>query len=282
MSKPIGFPFLPVDLHAPNHPKILRFKRRHGPGSWHDLLGLWLWVAMYRPDGDLSGMDNEEIEAAAEWRGVPGGMVASMVECGFLDGEVQKYRVHNWRTRQRHFVEMYRRWQTARRMRHLRQSRSVTRDADVRDRDAEVTPRVDKKRVDQSREEKIDLARPSDSLARGNGDRPTRKPLSEQDGLIGIHASDWKSAFGGVEPTWDKGTIIQYHQKRAKNPHLPDDHYIAAFRLGFIQDPYWRDRQAPFASYVRHLDRFLASVERSEEGFTVKDKAIWIPPEERA
>jgi hypothetical protein len=165
----IEFPFLPIHLHTPNHPKILKFKRLHGPGSWHAIIGLWLWAAIYRPNGDLSGMEDEEIEAVAEWRGTPGSMVASMIDCALLDGERGFLRVHDWGEWQQHFVVAWSRSQTARRMRNLRRRRSVTGDAALRSRDSKVTPRGEKRREEERREEKKEL--PAQKAARTPAER---------------------------------------------------------------------------------------------------------------
>lgn len=163
MPEKISFPFLPIHQQVGSHPKILRFKRIHGPGSWGSILILWLWASMNRPDGDLTGMEDEEIEAVSEWRGTPGAMVDTMLKCALFDGERGFLKIHNWTDWQQHFVRAWQRAQSARRMRNLRRRRSVTRDAQLRDRDANVTPRGEKRRGEEKRKD------PPYSPPRGTG-----------------------------------------------------------------------------------------------------------------
>jgi hypothetical protein len=79
-----------------HHPKTVKVNRRLGDkGCWR-LVCLFLWVAENRPDGDLVGMNSEDIEIAGEWDGEPGKFTQTLVEVRFLDGEETAYRVHDW------------------------------------------------------------------------------------------------------------------------------------------------------------------------------------------
>ena len=49
------------------HPKAKKTARRLGLEGIRSLQVLWLWSTQYRPDGNLSGMDWEDIELAADW-----------------------------------------------------------------------------------------------------------------------------------------------------------------------------------------------------------------------
>lgn len=51
------------------HPKTRKLSRRLGLEGVRSLQILWAWTAQNRPDGDLSGMDWEDIELAADWQG---------------------------------------------------------------------------------------------------------------------------------------------------------------------------------------------------------------------
>lgn len=51
------------------HPKTKKIAKRLGLEGVRSLQVLWLWAAQNRPNGILSGMDWEDIELAADWRG---------------------------------------------------------------------------------------------------------------------------------------------------------------------------------------------------------------------
>lgn len=51
------------------HPKTKKTARRLGLEGVRSLQVLWAWAAVNRPDGNLFGMDWEDIELAADWQG---------------------------------------------------------------------------------------------------------------------------------------------------------------------------------------------------------------------
>ncbi len=51
------------------HPKTKKTVKRLGLEGIRSLQTLWLWAAVNRPDGMLTGMDWEDIELAADWHG---------------------------------------------------------------------------------------------------------------------------------------------------------------------------------------------------------------------
>lgn len=68
----------------PHHPKTRKLIRRLGEsGAWH-LVCLFLWVAQNRSDGELEGMDQEDIEIAAGWMGDEGAFFAALVDVRFI------------------------------------------------------------------------------------------------------------------------------------------------------------------------------------------------------
>lgn len=80
------------------HPKTRKLSRRLGLEGVRSLQILWAWTAQNRPDGELSGMDWEDIELAADWQGEERvffdyclGVWIDENPCG--DG----YVVHNWK-----------------------------------------------------------------------------------------------------------------------------------------------------------------------------------------
>lgn len=85
-----------VKVTLPDHPKTKKLIRKCGQAGAWNLIRLFLFVAANRPDGDLAGMDDDDIEIAADWLGDPGALVAALVEVQFLTGEQGKRAVHDW------------------------------------------------------------------------------------------------------------------------------------------------------------------------------------------
>lgn len=58
---------------------------------------LWLVTQKNAPRGDIGRYDNEEIAIALDWQGDPDELVATLVDCGWLD-ESREHRliVHDW------------------------------------------------------------------------------------------------------------------------------------------------------------------------------------------
>lgn len=83
-----------VDFFA--HHKARKLKRRLGSDGVMALLQLWAYAAKLRTDGDLSGMNTEDIELAADWGGEDGALVSVLVEVGFIDQGDSGYVLHDW------------------------------------------------------------------------------------------------------------------------------------------------------------------------------------------
>jgi hypothetical protein len=85
-----------ISTALPRHPKTVKLQRRLGaPGCW-SLVCLFLWVAENRPEGNLEGMSNEDVEIAANWPGDVGSFVLALAEVRFLDGRDGAYKIHDW------------------------------------------------------------------------------------------------------------------------------------------------------------------------------------------
>lgn len=80
----------------PQHPKTKKLKKRLGADGPWSLVCLFLWARMNRPNGDLSGMSDEDIELACDWCGGEGALVSALVDVGFIDGEPGCRVVHDW------------------------------------------------------------------------------------------------------------------------------------------------------------------------------------------
>lgn len=85
-----------------NHPKTLKLERRLGAKAVTSLLTLWCWAKVYRPDGDLSGLDDEDIEWAAKWNKTKKGeLIPVLLDLRWLDKTESGYVMHEWQGHQR-------------------------------------------------------------------------------------------------------------------------------------------------------------------------------------
>ena len=91
---------MPVDYRVKigfaGHPKRKKLRRRTGSDGVIALIDLWEFCASSRPDGRLRGMDYEDIALAAEYDGDHVNWVSALLDLGFLDGEPDDLRVHDW------------------------------------------------------------------------------------------------------------------------------------------------------------------------------------------
>lgn len=85
-----------IAIGLSTHHKTIKLMRRCGDRSFYCLIRLWSWAAQYRPDGDLSGMDDEAIEIASDWQGDVGSFVTQLSSVGFIDGNSGCYQLHDW------------------------------------------------------------------------------------------------------------------------------------------------------------------------------------------
>ena len=60
------------------------------------LVTLWLWCLEQAPDGQLDGISDLVIEAAAEWSGPRGHLVTALCETRLLDATGRGYAIHDW------------------------------------------------------------------------------------------------------------------------------------------------------------------------------------------
>ena len=80
-----------------NDTRTARLQRRLGDSGIAALTFLWCFTALYRTEGILSDMDEEDIEFAAKWHGKKGKLVPTLLELRYLirlqDGT---YAVYKW------------------------------------------------------------------------------------------------------------------------------------------------------------------------------------------
>jgi hypothetical protein len=78
-----------------HHPKTKRLVREAGLEAVRSLQILWCWVAQHRPNGDISDLDSDDIEDAADWTGEQG-MFYRAIEDRWLQKEDGKIFIHDW------------------------------------------------------------------------------------------------------------------------------------------------------------------------------------------
>ena len=78
------------------HPKTRKTAKRLGLEGVRSLQILWLWAAINRPDGNLSGMDWEDIELAADWQGEEQSFFDFCMGI-WIDDAPQGYVLHDWK-----------------------------------------------------------------------------------------------------------------------------------------------------------------------------------------
>lgn len=90
--------YLRLDEGFFTHPKTLalcRILQNREAGMF--ILRLWRWAVRSSPSGDLSGMDPQDIEDIAQWRGPPGACYAALASVEFIDELAAGGRVlHDW------------------------------------------------------------------------------------------------------------------------------------------------------------------------------------------
>ena len=77
------------------HPKTKKTARRLGLEGIRSLQILWAWAAVNRPDGNLSGMDWEDIELAADWQGEEQKFFDTCLGM-WIDETSDGYALHDW------------------------------------------------------------------------------------------------------------------------------------------------------------------------------------------
>jgi uncharacterized phage protein (TIGR02220 family) len=82
-----------------DHPKTVKLERRLGLEAVKSLQILWLWAAVNRPDGVLSGMDTEDVEIAAKWAGDDGVFAAALLALRWMSEEAGTYVLYAWKER---------------------------------------------------------------------------------------------------------------------------------------------------------------------------------------
>ena len=91
--------WLKVDETLCDHPKVLALAdalRLDKDSVTGKLLRLWTWALNNREDGILAKRDAETIAEVMRFKGKAGRLIQALVEAGFLDENVEGWRIHDW------------------------------------------------------------------------------------------------------------------------------------------------------------------------------------------
>lgn len=86
-----------VSTDFPRHPKTLKLIKSLRYEGLYSLISLWAFAGKHHCKGVLDGMDEQEIELAAEWGGEAGKFVDTICKLRFLDKEGDTYALHDWK-----------------------------------------------------------------------------------------------------------------------------------------------------------------------------------------
>lgn len=89
-----------LSLEFFDHPKIGKLEKRLGLEGVLCLLKLWAWAAKNRPSGKLEGLDIEDVEFVARWKGDEGEFVAALLAMRLLDEVSGGFAIHDWEDHQ--------------------------------------------------------------------------------------------------------------------------------------------------------------------------------------
>ena len=74
--------------------KLQRILGAAGPLAFIDLL---IYAGMHRPTGNLTSMDEDDIEDAAQWDGEKGKFIETLLDLNFLEKKEKFYALHEWK-----------------------------------------------------------------------------------------------------------------------------------------------------------------------------------------
>jgi hypothetical protein len=94
MDRPMAHSALFEHVKLKRLMRILGIPRPHAIGYLECLAH---WAGGQPPyDGDLSKLDDDEIEAVAEWEGLSGAFIKACITCRFIDRDAQGTRIHDF------------------------------------------------------------------------------------------------------------------------------------------------------------------------------------------
>jgi hypothetical protein len=86
-----------ISVSLVNHPKIKKLMRRCGDIAFYNLICFWSYVAQNKPNGDITGLDPDDIEIAACWSGQCSELYQAMLDLCLIEIVDGKRVVHDWK-----------------------------------------------------------------------------------------------------------------------------------------------------------------------------------------
>lgn len=188
-----------IDQSFPRNRKTLRLAhrlklKRDETSDRHQLMGhlvtFWLWsLDNATVDGRLTGVSDEEIAAASEWLGDPHRYVSALIDCGFLERDMDSTDIfiHDWAeyggkliAERMSATERMRRFRSGERAPHVTRTE---REGDG----------LEKSRVEKSREEQRRVDPAAAAAAR---ETSIETEPSELDEAVARLCRGWESATG--------------------------------------------------------------------------------------
>ena len=83
-----------------NHPKTKKLRYKLGPEAVLSFIWLLMFTAESRPDGELDGLDAEDLALAGDWSGDPQELVDTLIQVGYLEAFEGGFRIHDWANNQ--------------------------------------------------------------------------------------------------------------------------------------------------------------------------------------
>lgn len=129
-----------IKVSFPHHPKTKKLKRRIGAEGVLCLITLWIFTAQNKPDGNLKGMSEEDIELAAGWEGDAGRMLGALLDVGFAVRTHDGFALHDWKENNPYAAAAPERSESARKAANARWSKGEENKGDNAERNAERMP----------------------------------------------------------------------------------------------------------------------------------------------
>jgi hypothetical protein len=98
-------PSINVAVNFFSHRKTMRLISQLGDRAVAGLLRLWCYAAQHFPDtGELSDMNDAELEYVMQWTGVQGELIKTLIGVGFLDVVDSTCHIHDWKDHAGHLA----------------------------------------------------------------------------------------------------------------------------------------------------------------------------------
>ena len=85
-----------IAVSLTEHPKTKKLMRRCGDIAFYNLLKFWSFVAQNKPDGNLLGLDCDDIEIASGWSGECSEFYKALLDLRFIKSTDGKLIVNDW------------------------------------------------------------------------------------------------------------------------------------------------------------------------------------------